>query len=355
MNLTSETGFWRGRRVLVTGCTGLVGAWTTRALVARGAHVVGLVRDKVAGTDLQRGGLWRKIDRVHGRLENMALVERVVNEYEIQTIFHLAAQAIVGTAQRSPLATFEANIRGSYHLLEAARRSGLNPQVVLASSDKAYGDQAGKAYNESSPLLPTHPYDVSKACADMLGRAYFVSYGLPVCVTRCGNFFGGGDLNWNRLVPGAIRSMLAGEAPVLRSTGQEVRDYFYVRDGARAYLHLAERMAQDDGIWGDAFNFSAGFRLNSLQMLEALARQVGSRTQPRILASAFNEIPQQRVDSTLAREKLGWSPAWGLDEALLETLAWYRAHLAGLESSELGELPDNEPMVNHLMEADQAA
>jgi len=208
-----DDGFWRGRRVLITGCTGLVGAWTTRALVARGAHVVGLVRDRVAGSDLRRGGLIRKIDRVHGRLEDFQFLERVVNEHEIQTVFHLAAQAIVGTANRSPLATFEANIRGTYNLLEAARRSGLNPHVVLASSDKAYGDQGGEAYDESSPLAATHPYDVSKACADMLGRSYFESYGLPVCVTRCGNFFGGGDLNWNRLVPGAIRSLLAGEAP----------------------------------------------------------------------------------------------------------------------------------------------
>jgi len=311
-----DDGFWRGRRVLITGCTGLVGAWTTRALVARGAHVVGLVRDRVAGSDLRRGGLIRKIDRVHGRLEDFQFLERVVNEHEIQTVFHLAAQAIVGTANRSPLATFEANIRGTYNRLEAARRSGLNPHVVLASSDKAYG--------------------VSKACADMLGRSYFESYGLPVCVTRCGNFFGGGDLNWNRLVPGAIRSLLAGEAPVLRSTGRELRDYFYVRDGAMAYIHLAERMAADETIHGRAFNFSANFRMNSLEMIGAICRQLGSRIEPRILGTATNEIPAQRVDSTLARERLGWAPRWTFDEALEETLAWYRAHLAGLESEASG-------------------
>jgi CDP-glucose 4,6-dehydratase len=173
---------------------------------------------------------------------------------------------------------------------------------------------------------------VSKACADMLGRSYFKSYGLPVCVTRCGNFFGGGDLNWNRLVPGAIRSLLAGEAPVLRSTGQELRDYFYVRDGAMAYIHLAERMAADDGIHGEAFNFSANFRMNSLEMIRAICKQLGSRIEPRILGTATNEIPSQRVNSTLAREKLGWAPRWTFDEALEETLAWYRAHLAGLEN-----------------------
>ena len=290
---------------LVTGASGFVGSAVARALVARGAHVVGLVRDRVAGSDLRRGGLIRKIDRVHGRLEDFQFLERVVNEHEIQTGFHLAAQAIVGTANRSPLATFEANIRGTYNLLEAARRCGLNPHVVLASSDKAYGDQGGEAYDESSPLAATHPYDVSKACADMLGRSYFESYGLPVCVTRCGNFFGGGDLNWNRLVPGAIRSLLAGEAPVLRSTGRELRDYFYVRDGAMAYIHLAERMAADETIHGRAFNFSANFRMNSLEMIGAICRQLGSRIEPRILGTATNEIPAQRVDSTLARILLG--------------------------------------------------
>jgi NAD(P)-dependent dehydrogenase (short-subunit alcohol dehydrogenase family) len=225
MNPSGETAFWQGRRVLVTGCTGLVGAWTTRLLVSRGAHVVGLVRDRIPGSDLARSGLLRRIDRVHGSLEDLPLLERAVNEYEVQTIIHLAAQTIVGTANRSPMATFEANIRGTYHLLEAARRSGLNPDVVLASSDKAYGDQRGGAYNEQTPLRPEHPYDVSKACADMIGRAYAVTYGLPVCVTRCGNFFGGGDLNWNRIVPGTIKALLEDRPPVLRSTGAPVRDY----------------------------------------------------------------------------------------------------------------------------------
>ncbi|MFM7540912.1 MAG: GDP-mannose 4,6-dehydratase [Planctomycetota bacterium] len=328
MNPAGESAFWQGRRVLVTGCTGLVGAWTTRLLVARGAHVVGLVRDRVPGSDLARSGLLRRIDRVHGSLEDLPLLDRAVNEYEVQTIIHLAAQTIVGTANRSPMATFEANIRGTYHLLEAARRSGLNPDVVLASSDKAYGDQRGGAYNEQTPLRPEHPYDVSKACADMIGRAYAVTYGLPVCVTRCGNFFGGGDLNWNRIVPGTIKALLEDRPPVLRSTGTPVRDYFYAKDGAEAYLLLARRMAEDRSIHGEAFNFSANFRLSAIDMVERLSRLAGGRHAPRVLANAPNEIPHQEVDSSKAREVLGWKPRHGLDEALLETMAWYRAHLA---------------------------
>lgn len=321
-----DNGFWGGRRVLITGCTGLVGAWTTRALVARGAHVVGLVRDRVAGSDLRRGGLIRKIDRVHGRLEDFQFLERVVNEHEIQTVFHLAAQAIVGTANRSPLATFEANIRGTYNLLEAARRSGLNPHVVLASSDKAYGDQGGEAYDESSPLAATHPYDVSKACADMLGRSYFESYGLPVCVTRCGNFFGGGDLNWNRLVPGTIRSILKGEAPLIRSDGTYIRDYFYVKDAVHAYLTLAERLLEP-GVAGSALNFSNEIQVDVLALVERIIQVMGSALRPTVLNEAAGEIRHQYLSAARARSVLGWSPLYQLDEALAETVAWYRAFL----------------------------
>src|SRR5437660_2273270 len=258
----SETeGFWRDRRVLVTGCTGLVGAWTTRALLERGAHVVGLVRDAVCGSELVRGGLISRIDAVRGCIEDQPLLERVLAEYEVQTVFHLAAQTIVGIANRCPLSTFESNIKGTWCLLEAARRCGHRPDVIVASSDKAYGEQAELPYTEETPLSGRHPYDVSKSCADLLALTYHHTYGLPVCVTRCGNFYGGGDLNWNRLVPGTIRSVLRGEAPVVRSDGTNVRDYFYVKDGACAYLHLAECLAchgcdsRDTEIAGQAFNF----------------------------------------------------------------------------------------------------
>jgi CDP-glucose 4,6-dehydratase len=286
----------------------------------------------------------RRIDRVHGDLEDLPLLERAVNEYEIQTIIHLAAQTIVGTANRSPLATFEANIRGTYHLLEAARRSGLNPDVVLASSDKAYGDQQGDAYSEDTPLRAEHPYDVSKACADMIGRAYTVTFGLPVCVTRCGNFFGGGDLNWNRLVPGTVRSLLEDRPPVLRSSGSPVRDYFYVKDGAEAYLLLARRMAEDRSIHGEAFNFSAGFRLSAMEMVERLTRLAGGRHAPRVLANAPNEIPHQEVDSAKARDILGWRPRHGLDEAAVRRPTIYERPLEALFEAQAHRLA---PQVVH--------
>ncbi|HKB36296.1 MAG TPA: NAD-dependent epimerase/dehydratase family protein, partial [Gemmataceae bacterium] len=265
MNVRDD--FWRDRRILVTGCTGLVGAWTTRALVERGAHVVGLVRDQVCGSELTRSGLVASIDVVRGCVEDQSLLERVLAEYEVQTVFHLAAQTIVGIANRCPLSTFESNIKGTWCLLEAARRCGHRPDVVVASSDKAYGEQAELPYTEETPLAGRHPYDVSKSCADLLALAYHHTYGLPVCVTRCGNFYGGGDLNWNRIVPGTIRSLLRGERPVIRSDGLFVRDYFYVEDGVLAYMLLAERLAADPTLRGEAFNFSNEIQVTVLDLV----------------------------------------------------------------------------------------
>lgn len=320
-------GFWRDRRVFVTGCSGLVGAWTVRALLKRGAHVVGLVRDQVAGSELFRKKLDRRIDIVRGDLTDQPLLERILGEYEIQTIFHLAAQTIVGIANRSPLSTFESNVRGTWNLLEAARRHA-TPQVVVASSDKAYGEHAELPYREDAPLLARHPYDVSKACADMIALTYHKTYGLPVCVTRCGNFFGGGDLNWNRIIPGTIRSVYRGERPVLRSDGTCLRDYFYVRDGAEAYLHLAERMAGQPGVAGEAFNFSSGQPLTVLAVTEKILELMDSSMEPDVRATATHEIPHQYLCSDKARAVLGWSPRFSLDDALIETIEWYRRYFA---------------------------
>jgi CDP-glucose 4,6-dehydratase len=325
--MTASREFWRDRRVFVTGCTGLVGSWTVRALLDAGAHVVGLVRDQVPGSELVRSDLIHRIDVVTGCVTDQALLERVLAEYEIETVFHLAAQTIVGVAQRAPVPTFETNIRGTWSLLEAARRMGSQPQVVVASSDKAYGDQADLPYTEAAPLLARHPYDVSKACADLLAGSYHHSYGLPVCVTRCGNFFGGGDLNWNRLVPGTVRSALRGERPVLRSDGSLTRDYFYVRDGAAAYLHLAECMARRPGVVGQAFNFSTETPLTALEMVRRVLRVMDSRLEPLVLGRATGEITHQYLSAEKARTLLDWSPAWGLDEALAETVEWYREYL----------------------------
>jgi CDP-glucose 4,6-dehydratase len=320
--------YWQDRRVLVTGCTGLVGAWTVRTLLERGAHVVGLVRDSVAGSELHRSGLNQKIDIVHGSIESEPLLRRAMAEYEIQTVLHLAAQTIVGIANRSPLSTFESNIQGTWCVLEAARTCGFRPQVVVASSDKAYGEQANLPYTEDAPLLAKHPYDASKACADMLALTYHKTFGLPVCVTRCGNFYGGGDLNWNRIVPGTIRSVLRGERPILRSDGTNIRDYFYVKDGAAAYLHLAERMAAQPDVVGQAFNFSTEIQVTALQMVQRILRLMGSTLEPDIRAEARHEIPHQYLSATKARTLLNWRPGYELEDALQETVDWYRSYFA---------------------------
>ncbi|HKI35324.1 MAG TPA: GDP-mannose 4,6-dehydratase [Gemmataceae bacterium] len=326
--MTPTDGFWQDRRVFVTGCTGLVGAWTVRALLGHGAHVVGLVRDQVPGSELVRGGLIDRIDVVRGDVADAALLERALAEYEIQTVIHLAAQTIVGIANRSPLSTFETNVRGTWCLLEAARRCGHDPDVVVASSDKAYGEQAQLPYTEGAPLQGRHPYDVSKSCADLLALTYAHTYRMPVCVTRCGNFYGGGDLNWNRIVPGTIRSVLRGRRPLIRSDGTFVRDYFYVKDGAAAYLHLAECMARRLEVHGHAFNFSTEVRVTALEMVERILRLMGSALAPDVRGEATNEIKRQYLSAEKAHRVLGWSPRYGLDEALAETVAWYREYFA---------------------------
>ena len=252
----TASGFWRDRPTLVTGGTGLVGGALVPRLVGSGADVVCLVRDWVPQSELVRSGMLDQVKIVRGDVCDQALLERVLGEYEIDTVIHLAAQTIVGIANRNPVSTFETNIAGTWALLEACRRSPSVKQIVLASSDKAYGEQEELPYTEETPLLGRHPYDVSKSCADLIARAYAETYGLPVAITRCGNFYGGGDLNWNRIVPGTIRSVLRGERPVIRSDGTFVRDYFYVEDGAAAYMLLAERLAANPELRGQAFNFS---------------------------------------------------------------------------------------------------
>src|SRR5258707_15199 len=235
--------FWQDRPTLVTGATGLVGSWLVRRLIEAEANVVTMVRDWVPNSELVRSHLIEKTTVVRGDVRDFATLERTLGEYEIDTVIHLAAQTIVGIANRNPISTFETNIQGTWALLEACRRSPKVKQIVLASSDKAYGDQEKLPYDESTPLQGRHPYDVSKSCADLIGQTYAHTYRLPVVITRCGNFYGGGDLNWNRIIPGTIRSLLRQERPVVRSDGQFVRDYFYVEDGAAAYMHLAEQLA----------------------------------------------------------------------------------------------------------------
>jgi len=314
---------WTGKNVFVTGCTGLLGAWLTEDLYRRGAAVTGLVRDWVPGSILNRDGWLRKINVVRGDVADYGVLERALNEYEIDTVFHLAAQTIVGTANRAPLGTFESNIKGTWNVLEACRRVPTVRGVVVASSDKAYGSHDRLPFDEEAPLRGEHPYDVSKSCADLLARSYYLTYGLPVAVTRCGNLFGGGDLNWNRIVPGTIRSVLLGEAPVIRSDGTFIRDYFYVRDAAAAYLLLAEKLPED-GVAGEAFNFSNEIQIPVAELVKTVLRLMDSPLQPVVLDRASGEIRHQYLSAAKARRVLGWKPLFSIEQGLGETIAWYR-------------------------------
>ena len=325
--MTQQDTYWRNRPVFVTGCTGLVGTWLSQELAARGARVIGLVRDDVFDSRLFGEGIADGMVLVRGCIEDYFLLERTLNEYEIHTVFHLAAQTIVGTANRNPMATFDANIRGTWNLLEAARRNELVKAVVVASSDKAYGPQKNLPYTEDTPLRGTHPYDVSKSCADLISAAYHETYGLPVCITRCGNFFGGGDLNFNRIVPGTIRSAFLGERPIVRSDGKFIRDYIYVRDAVGAYMTLARKMTELP-IHGQAFNFSNGLQMTVLELVDKILAAAGRPDlEPDILNQASNEIPAQNLASDKARDTLGWKPLFSIEEALDETVAWYRDYL----------------------------
>ena len=319
---------WNDTNVFVTGCTGILGSWLTRELVRRGANVVGLVRDRVPRALLLNTVEWNDVTAVHGAVEDLDLVERALNEYEIDTVFHLAAQTIVGTANRSPLSTFESNIKGTWVLLEAARRTPKVRRVVIASSDKAYGEHTELPYDETFALQGRHPYDASKSCADLLAQCYHATYGLPVAITRCGNLYGGGDLNWNRLVPGTIKSLLRRERPVIRSDGSYVRDYFYVQDAVHAYLMLAERL-DDERLWGQAFNFSNEIQMTVLELVRRVRDLMQcADIEPRVLAETRAEIPHQYLSAAKARRLLGWSPTYDIDRGLRETIEWYRDFFA---------------------------
>ena len=319
--------FWRDRPVFVTGATGLLGGSVVHSLVEAGADVVCLVRDWVPRSELVASRLIERVRVVRGDVVNLELIERVLGEYQVVTVLHLAAQAIVGIANRNPISTFETNIRGTWVVLEACRRSPLVKQIVVASSDKAYGDQDVLPYNESAPVLGRHPYDVSKSCADLIARSYAKSFGLPVCVTRCGNFYGGGDLNWNRIVPGTIRSVLRNERPLIRSDGQYVRDYIYVKDGSRAYTLLAEKLGARPDLSGEVFNFSYEHPMSVMDLVQKILDAMKSTLKPDVRNEASNEIREQYLDATKAREMLGWQPAFTLEDGLGETIEWYRRYL----------------------------
>lgn len=318
-----------GMRIYVTGATGMVGGFVVEQLLQRGAQVIALVRDQVVGSYFSSSGNSKKCTIVRGDLENFDLQLRIMNEYQIQGVIHLAAQTQVRVALDHPIPTFKANIEGTYNLLEAMRQCRKYLKFcVLASSDKAYGEALKTQYDESHPLLAVYPYDVSKACAEMLAKSYALTYDLPIVITRCGNFFGPGDLNWERLIPHLIESYMHERQPILRSDGRHVRDYFYVKDGALAYLFLAEVILEKGlALKGEAFNFSYGEQYSVTDIVNTLAGLMGkSHIKGKYEASADQEILHQSLDAAKAR-KLGWHPRYSFAEGLQETIAWHEQQL----------------------------
>lgn len=322
---------WQSKRVFVTGATGLLGSSLTAELLRRGATVTALVRDWVPDSESVHAGTLNRCRVVRGELEDYELMLRALNEYEIDSVFHLGAQTIVGTANRSALSTFESNIKGTWTLMEAARQCGSRiERVLVASSDKAYGEHERLPYTEDAPLIGRYPYDVSKSCADLISQSYYHAFGLPVAITRCGNLYGGGDLNFNRLIPGTIRSALRGESPVIRSDGTFVRDYFYVHDAVDAYLQLAERVP-GEGFTGEAFNFGTETPLSVVEMASLVLKVLGRSDLPlTILNQATNEISRQYLDCTKARTRMQWVPRHTVEQALRATVQWYADYDARL-------------------------
>jgi CDP-glucose 4,6-dehydratase len=325
---SSDPAFWRDRPTFVTGATGLVGSWLVKRLVDLGADVVCLVRDSVPQSELVRSGTIDKVRVVRGDVCDQELLERTLGEYEVATVMHLAAQTIVGIANRNPVSTFQTNIGGTWSLLEACRRSPKVSEIVVASSDKAYGEAKKLPYDEETALDGIHPYDASKSCTDLITRSYASTWGVPAVTTRCGNFFGGGDLNWNRIVPGTVRSIVRGERPIIRSDGKFTRDYFYVEDGAAAYTLVAEKLHKNRALKGHAFNLSYEKPITVLELVDRISKAMNSSLEPIIQNEASNEIREQYLDAKKAKTMLDWTPSFALDEGLTRTIAWYREHLS---------------------------
>ena len=328
---------WLDRPVLVTGATGLVGGWLTKALLAAGADIVCLMRDWVPQCEVVHDALLARVKVVRGDVQDRDLLERTLGEYEINTVFHLAAQTIVGVANRNPVSTFESNVAGTWNVLEACRRSPAVKAIVVASSDKAYGADSRLPYTEEAQLAAVHPYDVSKSCADLIAQSYGSTYALPVAITRCGNLYGGGDLNWNRIVPGTVRSVLRGERPVIRSNGKFLRDYLYVEDGVAAYLLIASHLLAGSNtvLCGRAYNLSNQFPVTVCDLVSLILRKLDSGLEPEIKNEASNEIENQYLNAERVQRELGWRPVFTLDQGLTETIRWYRQFFGGLQEDDI--------------------
>lgn len=321
-----------GERVLITGATGMVGSWLVKELIKRGSMVVALVRDVDYQTEFYRSGDYLQTAIVNGSLENFSTIDRAINEYEIDTVFHFGAQTIVGAAYREPLQTFESNIRGTCHILEACRRhQDLVERIVIASSDKAYGIANKLPYTEDMPLKGCHPYDVSKSCADLLAQTYSHTYNMPVAIARCGNIYGGGDLNWSRIVPGTIRSLLNNQRPIIRSNGKYIRDYIYIKDIVDAYLNLAESITEKN-ISGEVFNFSTESWITVIEIVNEIRTIMGKKElEPQILNLSLKEIPEQSLSAQKAHKILAWYPKYDLKRGLSETVDWYKNYFGNRE------------------------
>ncbi len=325
--------FWEDKNVLITGAAGFIGSWLSKELIRLGAHVTALVRDWNPETTLFSKDELRSMHLVFGQLENYSLLERILNEYEIDTVFHLGAQTLVEIAFRSPLQTFESNIRGTYNLLEACRSQGRQVErILVASSDKAYGESEVLPYVETMPLKGRTPYDVSKSCTDLIALSYASSYQLPIVIARCGNVYGGGDLHWSRIIPGTIRNIVLGKPPLIRSNGKLTRDYLYVQDAVRAYLLMAMN-ADQENVRGEAFNFGPELPSSVLEIVEMLQKMMGSSLKPIILHGASTEIRNQVLDSSKAFQVLGWSSEYSLTKGLSETIEWYESYIQKLSTS----------------------
>jgi CDP-glucose 4,6-dehydratase len=325
---TPQNNFWADRRVFVTGATGMVGYWLVKDLLASGARVVALVRDPDPQSGFFRSGDYKQASLVQGNIEEFSTLERALNDHEVDTVFHLAAQPIVSVAHRYPVPTFEANIRGTYNLLEACRiHSNLVKRVVIASSDKAYGPHDKLPYTEDMALQGKHPYEVSKSCADLITQSYHHTYGMPVAILRCGNIYGGGDLNWSRIVPYVIRCCMENKRPVIRSDGKFVRDYVYVKDVSRCYMTVAEHLS-DKKVHGQAFNFSLERPLTVLELVDAIQDLMKAKhLTPDVQNNASGEIREQYLSAEKAHRVLNWQPKFTLEKGLAETIEWYRDYL----------------------------
>ncbi len=325
---TLPSSFWLNRPVFVTGGSGLLGPFVIRQLLSQQAHIVCLVRDWVPESLLLSEKAFEKCTLVRGELQDQALLERTLNEYEIRSVFHLAAQAIVGTANRNPASTFDSNIRGTWTLLEACRRSPLLQEIIVASSDKAYGEQPRLPYTEDMPLSARNPYDASKACTDIIAQSYALTFNLPIAIARCGNIYGEGDLNWNRVIPGTIRSALKGERPIVRSDGSPIRDYFYAEDAARAYLLLAEHLHGNRNLRGEAFNFSNEEPISVSELISRILHILESKLTPDIHNEAHHEIQEQYLSAKKAHDQLKWKAQYSLEDGLRRTIQWYQSFLS---------------------------